>query len=457
MRVLLVNPNLSTVMNPKIFPPFAMMILAANVRPKHEVKILDRNIENKKDDTKLEKIILDFKPDIVGVTSLTGVGILDCLGVAKVAKKHGARVVWGGTHASFFPKQTLENQYVDFVVIGEGEITFRELLEALAERKSMRKIEGLGFKEKDKVQINPQREFIKNLDNFPMPAWDLIEVERYIYSFPGIKRKIDMVTSRGCPHRCTFCYNQKFNKRQWRGRSAEKIIEEVKYLKDHYDIDGVRFDDDLFTADKERLKKFNRLNQKTTKIKWDANCRINDMVNEDFLKEIKKGGCVRLTVGVESGCERMLKFLKKDITLDQIYQAFKLASQYHIMTAPSIMVGLPTETKEEVKATLAMAKKIEASHVSIGIYVPYPGAELSDYCQKNKLIRYPKKIEDWSNFGHIKLSSKTFSFQEIKKIVIDFRFRDFFLSVKRGEWSLVNNFFNLRGLMYLKELIVEYF
>lgn len=453
MKVLLVNPNLSSVLNPKVFPPFAMMILAANIRDKHEVMVLDRNIENTQNYDNLRLAIKEFEPDIIGVTSLTGKGILDCLGIARVAKRKGIAVAWGGTHASLFPEQTLRHKLVDFIVVGEGEITFSKLLEALAEKKPLRDINGLGYKIGQKIIINPERAFIENLDDFPLPAWDLTNIEKYIYSFHGVARKLDMVTSRGCPHRCTFCYNLKFNKRRWRGRSAESIMAELKLLVANYQIDCVRFDDDLFTADKERLKEFCELNKKELKIKWDANCRVNDLT-EDFLRYVKKAGCVRLTVGVESGSDRVLNFLKKDITVKQCIKGFALAEKYGIMTSSSIIIGLPTETKEEVRQTITMAKKSKASHVTIGPYIPYPGSELSEYCVREGLIEYPKRIEDWGNFSYVQEKPGVLTRKEINRITIYFRFRDVFNSLKRGEWGILKNFVNLRGLIYLKEMVL---
>lgn len=451
MKVLLVNPCLSTVYNPFPYPPLGLMILAANIRDKHLVKILDRNSTGKRGHADLIAAIKKFKPDIIGVTSLTGKGIIDGLTVSKIAKKNNIKVVWGGTHASLFPKQTLKNPLIDFVVIGEGEITFMVLLDALQYGRSLAKIEGIGYKSNGKIKINPEREFIFDLDNYPMPAWDLVNVERYIFSFKGAKRKLEMVTSRGCPFRCAFCYNLRFNKRLWRGRSAPKIIEEINFLKKRYRIDCVRFADDQFAADKNRLQEFCQLNQKTG-VSWDSNCRISD-VSEKFLEMVAEGGCARLTFGVESGSDRILKFLKKDITVKNSLDAFELLSKTKIMTAAAFMIGLPTETRQEAQKTIKMAKMMKASHVHLYPYVPYPGGELSEYCLKEGLIKYPEKIEDWGSYSYIQQRPGIFTEKEIQRLTLYFQFRNAVSSLKRGEWGILKNFFNERGLVILKEMV----
>jgi radical SAM superfamily enzyme YgiQ (UPF0313 family) len=157
------------------------MSIAAVVRESHEVHIDDRNLYRDPEGRKISERLRQFKPDVVGITSLTGPAILDGVLVSRLAKDSGAQVVWGGTHASLMPEQTLRNPYIDFVVIKEGEATFRELLSAIEQHRGYSGILGLGFKENGELRINPDRPFLEDLDALPMPAWDLVPVERYIY------------------------------------------------------------------------------------------------------------------------------------------------------------------------------------------------------------------------------------------------------------------------------------
>lgn len=450
MNVLLVNPKLTTVYNPFPYPPLGLMVLAANIRDKHKVLILDRNTDPDKKFESFRRTVKMFKPDIVGLTSLTGKGIIDALAISQIVKEEKIKVVWGGTHASMFPKQTLENASIDFVVIGEGEITFKEFLECVEKKNSLSKVNGLAYKQNGKIKINPSREFISNLDDFPMPAWDLVEVEKYIFSFQKAKRKIEIFTSRGCPYRCSFCYNLKFNKRRWRSRSASKIIEEIKFLKKNYQIDSVRFADDLFTVDKKRVKEFCELNSKV-RISWDANCRIND-INQEFLDLMISGGCHRLTFGIETGSQRMMNFLNKDLTVKQCQKAFELLRQTKLMTAVAFMIGLPTETKIDREKTLKLARTIKASHVHVYPYVPYPGSLLSEICLRQKWIRYPDKIEDWGDYSYVK--TRNFPLEkEFRRIGLYFQFRNFYRSLIRGELGILKNFLGKKGLIMAREMI----
>lgn len=454
MRVLLVNPRLSNLYNPFPFPPLGLMILAANIRDKHQVLIFDQNAAIGNVRESFEDLIDRFRPQIVGVTSLTGKGIIDGLEISRIAKGKGLKVVWGGTHASMFPRQTLEDRLVDFVIIGEGEITFKELLEALEKKMPLSKIKGLAYKQNGKIRINSEREFIRNLDDFPMPAWDLVDVGKYLFSFKGAKRKIEIFTSRGCPFRCAFCYNLKFNKRRWRGRSAPKIIEEIRMLKKKYKIDSVRFADDLFTVDKQRVREFCDLNQKVG-ITWDANSRVSD-IDESFLETIEKGGCRRLTFGIETGSERVMKFLNKDLTVEQCTKTFDLLDKTNIMTAAAFIIGLPTETKKEADKTLNFARTIKASHVHVYPYVPYPGSVLSEICVEKGWIKYPETLAGWGNYSYAQERKSLFKEKEIGRIGMYFQLRNFYKSVTRGEWGIIRNFVGRKGFLIIQELIITW-
>src|SRR5262245_27878777 len=206
MKILLVNPNMRTAYNPLPFPPLSLMSIAAVVQDSYEITIHDRNLYKDPDGKNIGAVLQRARPDIVGVTSLTGPAILDGVLVSRLAKEAGAQVVWGGTHASLLPEQTLQNPYIDFVVMNEGELTFKDLISAIEQHRGFASIPGLAYKDGREIRINSERPFLADLDELPLPAWDLVPVERYIYRYPQARRKIAMVTSRGCLFRCSFCY-----------------------------------------------------------------------------------------------------------------------------------------------------------------------------------------------------------------------------------------------------------
>jgi radical SAM superfamily enzyme YgiQ (UPF0313 family) len=418
------------------------MSIAAVVQDSYETIIHDRNLYKDPDGRRMAAVLREVKPDLVGVTSLTGPAILDGVLVSRLAKEIGAQVVWGGTHASLLPEQTLQNPYIDFVVINEGEETFKELIAAVERHRGYDGILGLAYKENREIRINPERPFLRDLDALPMPAWNLVPVERYIYRYTRARRKVAMVTSRGCLFRCSFCYVIDFHKRKYRGRSAGRILEEIAFLQKNYGIDGVRFDDDLFVIHKPRLQEFcDWVHRKDIAVTWDSNCRA-DQVNAEFLKTVTRGKCHRLTFGLESGSDRILKFLEKDFGVGRIRRAFELLNRTDIMTGAAFLVGIPTETREDVEQTLALARAIKAHHTHLYPYVPFPGSPLAEYCRRMGLVQYPDNLEGWAGFEFTRSDDTAISSRELKTLSARFEVANLLRSLRRGELALLSNFLN---------------
>jgi radical SAM superfamily enzyme YgiQ (UPF0313 family) len=274
-------------------------------------------------------------------------------------------------------------------------------------------------------------------------------VERYIYRYHRARRKIAMVTSRGCLFRCTFCYVIDFHKRKYRGRSAGSIHEEIAYLRKNHGIDGVRFDDDLFVLDRPRLREYcDFVYKNDLPVTWDANCRA-DQVHPEFVETIRRGKCHRLTFGLESGSDRILKFLKKDLTAARIRQAFELLRKTDIMTGAAFLIGIPTETRAEVEQTIALARDIGASHTHFYPYVPFPGSPLAEYCLENNLVRYPETLEEWATFDGSRRDHSALSEREMKKLSARFEVSNVWNSLKRRELSILSNFVQLRQIRNL--------
>jgi radical SAM superfamily enzyme YgiQ (UPF0313 family) len=440
LKILLVNPNTRTVYNPLPFPPLGLMSIAAVIQDSYDVTIDDRNLYRDPDGRRIASLLKRTKPDLVGITSLTGPAILDGVLVSRLAKEAGAQVVWGGTHASLLPEQTLKNPYIDFVVINEGEETFRELIAAVERHRGYQDILGLAFKHNGEIRINPARPFIADLDALPMPAWNLVPVERYIYRYPKARRKLVMVASRGCLFRCSFCYVVDFHKRKYRGRSAGRIHDEIAYLRKNHGIDGVRFDDDLFVIDRPRLQEFCEwIHKKDLPLTWESNSRA-DQVHPGFIATVTRGKCHRLTFGLESGSDRVLKFLEKDLKVEQIRRAFTLLGETDIMTGAAFLIGIPTETREDAEQTIALARSIRASHTHFYPYVPFPGSPLAEYCRRNGLIQYPETLEQWAGFNYARSDRTALSEREMKTLSARFEALNLLHSLRRRELSILSNF-----------------
>jgi anaerobic magnesium-protoporphyrin IX monomethyl ester cyclase len=243
------------------------------------------------------------------------------------------------------------NDFIDLVTIGEGERTIVELANVLHEHgmdtQELVKVAGIGFKENGEAVFTRPRPLIKNLDDI-YPAWHHLDIERYFYSgknfYSGLRgeKVIALITSRGCPWRCGYCFNQAVNKRRFRAQSAQRVISEIHDLKERLGITGVLFEDDNFFTDKRRALEIVR----SMSIPWTSTMRVDDLAEggEDFVKTLAQSRCIELRFGAESGSQRVLDLLTKDITVDQIRRTAELCGKHGIKAVFMFMYGFPCQT-----------------------------------------------------------------------------------------------------------------
>lgn len=330
-------------------------------------------------------------------------------------------IVWGGTHPFLFPEQTVSNELVDFVVIGEGEYPMLELVNTLKNKKDdFKNIKGLVFKKDKKIIINPRQGFFNDLDTL-IPDWSLVEdfVKKNIsyFIFGGNYRYVEVHTGRGCPYDCTYCINTVLYGRHRKQRSVDSIIKEIKILMEKFNPTLIKMRDENFFLDKNFVIEFcDALKRENIKIKWSALCRVNyfDKFDDKFLRMLKESGCISLGFGAESGSQNILNKLKKGITPKQTYKAAVKCVKYGIFPQFSFMIGLPGETKEDMLKTLKLVKKIKKISHSIGfteiqVLRPYPGGEVYQECLDYGLYE-PKTLEEWEDkakaaFGYLDLET----------------------------------------------------
>ncbi len=392
----------------RLLPMSVLSVAAPLVEAGYKVKIIDQRVDRNWKKTLLEEI--RNNPLIFGMSALTGKQILNGLEASKLVKENtNIPVVWGGVHPSLLPRQTLENNYIDFVVIGEGEETFKELALSLKKKKDFSEIRGLGYKIGDKIVINLQRDFI-NLNDSARTPYELINVENYIskksFATGKTARNIAFYTSRGCPHRCGFCYNQEFNKRRWRGKSAERVVAEMKELIEKYNVNAFEIEDDEFFVDIERARKICEMIIKDKlNIEIFASCRVNYVANnmdDDYLKLLYKAGFRTLAFGIESGSEKILELIHKDITIAQVFETIKKLKKAGINSKYYFMAGFPTETEEDLYQTTDLIYKMKELDPQIRIsawrvFTPYPGTELYGLAIKEGW-QPPKTLEEWARY-----------------------------------------------------------
>ena len=326
----------------------------------------------------LAALIREKRPDIVGITSKSTTLKSACM-VAQVVKKvdKDITVIIGGSGVATSVEEVLQNATVDFVVRYEGERTMVELVEALhTSEPDFHLIDGISFREADQIVHTKDRPLVEDIDSIAFPARHLVIGAE---NLPDILFKAiqgDIVTSRGCPYSCTFCSaNIAWGGHSVRMRSAENVIKEVIQQKEQYGVKIFTFWDDLFTSDKKRVVDIcNMLIELNANIKWVCFIRVNN-VDRELIALMKKAGCIRVEVGLESGSDRVLKIMQKGITLEQTRNAAKILNEIGLRWTALLMMGLPGETKEEMAATMDLLK-LNPSEVVLSVFSPYPGSAL---------------------------------------------------------------------------------
>jgi len=401
-KIILVQPENG--LNEATYAPLGLISLAAYIRADFDVEIIDLRFSSV---DKLCDLIKKTKLLAVGFSMLTGSCILQIIKTSQKIKaiNPNVKIVVGGIHPTFFPEQTLEHPSIDFVVINEGEKTLKLLLEALSGKLSFDKIENLGWKENGQIKINKTSEDFIDMNELPQPAWDLIDVERYVQSLSHNPRErvIDFYTSKGCPFPCSFCYNLFFNKRKWRSKTAQRAFEELEFLHKNYEINYFVIHDDNFVVDRNRALEFARLiKEKKLKIKYSIDARV-DYFDYNFLKELKESGLCELRVGCESGSNRVLReVIQKGITAEQTIKAIEVAKSLDLKLMLSFVIGWPTETVLERQETINLIlwlQKIynKAAVYPLWIYIPYAGTVLFKKAIDLGFVP-PRSLEEWGNY-----------------------------------------------------------
>jgi radical SAM superfamily enzyme YgiQ (UPF0313 family) len=363
-----------------------MYIAAVVEREGYNVKIIDDYLE-KLSQINLSKRILQYKPDIVGI-SIACTNFYEGLRVAKLIKTiSDAFVVIGGPHATLRAKSFIEYPEVDAVVLGEGEYTLLEIIKRIEMDQSLEGCKGCYCKVNGKVIYNDLRERIKDLDSLPLPARHLVRNKSYprTYSFGGIKRPVDTVsTSRGCPYNCTFCSSREIWGPLYRYRSAEDVVDEIELLIKKYGTRGIYFREDNFTLNKKRVINLcDELIKRNMKIEWECSSRV-DLVDKELLKKMREAGCKFIWYGFESGSPKTLEIISKGITVEKSRKAAKITKEAGIGIGGSFMIGIPGETKKDVIKTYNFIKELALTRVSLAHFLGVPDCQLYREIIKNK-------------------------------------------------------------------------
>jgi len=394
MRVLLIRPPAKHTVESEIpeaveaenlsYPPLSLLSIAQFLldQTDHEVEILDAQLHNYPYE-EVERRIRDYAPDVVGITVFT-VGLLDCHRTIEVARtcpsvKH---VVLGGPHINDFPRESVGLEGVDAVVKGEGQKPMMDLLAAWSEGKEARGIPGVVAHPDDPIPCDDVY-FSNDLDDYPILDRRLIEYEKYydVMGKGGIFSTV--ISSRGCPYRCTFCNTPRH---RYRVASPARVCDEVQACID-LGIYEIYFVDDTFNITNKRVHALcDEIIQRGMKFSWTVRFRVKG-VDRPLLEKMKQAGCSRIQFGVEQGTEEGLLRLKKDVTAQEIQRAFDLCREVGIHTVAYFMIGTPTErTRQDVIDTINYSIALKPDFVMYNVMTPFPGTTLWDEGERDGVL-----------------------------------------------------------------------
>ncbi len=392
MRCLLINPFYPLSENPS--PPLGLAYLAAALEKAGvEVEILDY-VVFPYIEADFRSKLAQFNPDIVAATAVT-MTFDRAIGIIQDARRWhpGCLTVMGGPHVTFCAEASLSAYpELDIAVLGEGEDTLVEIVAAAGKGRNWQDIPGLVFRQADCIVSTGKRSHPIDVNRLETPARHLLALGRY----RALGMPISMTTSRGCPYTCIFCVGRKMVGAKVRYRDPVKVVDEMEILAG-YGFCQINVADDLFTADAQHcLAVCDEILKRNLKVKWTSFARV-DTVSLKVLQRMKDAGCQAVSFGLESGNTDILKIIRKGITLSQVIEAVNLCNQVGLQPHGSFILGLPGETPETLKETLAFGEKLKKLGVSYGFHLlaPFPGTRVRQDCDK---LGIKILSNDWSDY-----------------------------------------------------------
>lgn len=381
--------------------PLAFLYLSAELKKAgHRVKVIDLALKQINDEGFIKQTIEEFKPQTVGITCNTHerFGVLE---VVKFIKRDypGIITVVGGPHITLLGEDMMKScDEIDIGVIEDGENTIVKIADNYDKPEEIKKIPGIYYRQGNEVKMNPADLPVNDLDIYGHPDLDVIDLREYSLVFPikGRPKAISVCTSRGCPYNCNFCAATRINYGRIRFHSAHWIFDEVKRIIDLYGNDyAIFFYDDHFLLNKQRVLDFCKLvKENNLKFKWGCYSRI-DRIDEKILSAIKEIGCIMLTFGIESGSDKILKLMNKNITSRQIVEAIKKVKSRGIAARGSFIFGYPGENLTDILKTFLMIYRcgFEIHELAFATYtIIYPQTKLVEYLPVN--FNWHKRYSD---------------------------------------------------------------
>ena len=397
--VILFNPNAGQSVP---HPPYALLYLERMLRDFDlEIILLEEALQPD------YLALLEEKRDrilLAGVSTLTGHQIRGGISFSKrVRKICSAPIVWGGWHPTLLPEQTLQESYIDFVIVGQGEHPIRQLVERLRNDQDISDIAGLGYKSGTVISVNPPAP-LSDMNALPPINWNLIDFNRYVYEYPPyVDRCLPYFASHGCPFHCAFCSVAIVYKNQWRHKPVAQIIEDLRFLKEHAQIDSVSFEDDNLFVNADFCRKLAQaMIDAKLDLKWKCGAHprlLTEHFTDADIELFKQSGCWRIYIGAESGDQEVLDILDKRSKVEHTFRFIEMLEPHGIIPRLSTMVCLPMNPARDIDMTIDMIGRAKLMHPSLDMnvffYTPYPGTALYDKALQKGFVP-PQRLEDWA-------------------------------------------------------------
>jgi anaerobic magnesium-protoporphyrin IX monomethyl ester cyclase len=334
-------------------------------------------------------VLEKYKPDVLviyddGFNYLTKMCLTNMREAAwkmcSIAKDYNCKVIVSSSDATDQFKKYIDQGF-DFVIAGEGEITLCELLHKLdINENDFENIDGLIFKNKGEIEKSKLRNVMRELDSLPFPAWDLLDIKPYEYAWHLNQNyfSLNAVTTRGCPYKCNWCAKPIYGNR-YNSHSPERVVEELKQLKEKFHFDHIWFCDDIFGLKPGWLKRFADLTEeKNLHLNFKIQCRADLLVQENFVHDLKRAGCESVWIGAESGSQKVLDAMDKGITIEQVAEATRLLKKYKIHPCFFLQFGYPGETEKDIDKTINMVLDLMPDDIGVSVSYPLPGTKFHE-------------------------------------------------------------------------------
>ncbi|RLE27498.1 MAG: hypothetical protein DRJ61_01255 [Acidobacteria bacterium] len=404
-------------------PPLGIAYIAGLLESKGmRVRLMDAAVEGFSPEETLEKII-SWQPDILGLTSTSNF-FCNAIELGEAVKNAIPEIttVLGGPHVSSQAEQAMAQHCFDFACIGEGEYTTLDLVETLADQRDPGSVEGIAFRRDGGIHQTARRPLIATLDDLPPPARHLLPLEKYIAQpndGPYLP-KMAMISSRGCPFKCIFCDHGTYGN-TYRSFSAPRIVDEMEELVTRYGARDIAFVDSLFMISDKRVRGIiTEIHDRGIKVHWTCTIRAN-IATRELLAMMKEAGCWRVRIGVESGNQQVLDFIKKEVTKEEIREVARSAADLGLHPKAFFMVGHPTETEETIQDSIDFARSLPLTDITVQINTPLPGAPQFEIFRS-----YGESVSD--NLEDYTFWQPVFIPQGLSREKLEKLFRKFYLS-----------------------------